>query len=177
MKAPVVYIPHGGGPLPLLDDPAHAELSLFLRGLPSMLGTIKAILVISAHWEEPVATVMTGEAPGMLFDYFGFPAESYKYKYSAPGAPELAEQVARLIHETGLTVAMDSSRDFDHGLFVPLMLMYPRADIPTFQLSLSVNLDPAYHYRLGESLQALRHQGVLILGSGLSFHNLKPEPA
>lgn len=177
MRAPVLFIPHGGGPLPLLGDAAHKPLSEFLRQIPKKLAGINAILVISAHWEEACPTLMTAEEPGMLYDYYGFPAESYELQYPAKGSPELARQVKLCLGANGIEVETNGERGFDHGVFVPLMLMYPEARLPVLQLSLNSHLDPAFHYGLGEALSTLRDQGVLILGSGLSFHNLRPDPS
>lgn len=177
MLSPVVYIPHGGGPRPVLGAPDHQELADFLRELPEIIGPIKAILVISAHWEEDTPTVMTSDAPGMLYDYYGFPPESYELVYPAAGSPALAAEVEDAFVSAGLPIKADGNRDFDHGSFIPLMLMYPEATLPVFQLSLSNNLDPAFHLAMGKAIQTLRSKGVLILGSGLSFHNLRPDPA
>lgn len=172
MKAPALYIPHGGGPLPLLDDPAHATLTAFLRQCPSLFTRPEAILVISAHWEAPTCTVQSGASPELLFDYYGFPQESYHFQYPAPGQPNLAERAASLLEGAGIPAALDAARGFDHGVFVPLMLMYPDADIPCFQLSLLDTMDPAAHIALGRALAPLRDDGVMILGSGSPFHNM-----
>ena len=172
-KAPVVYLPHGGGPLPLLRDPSHAELVRFLESLPSRLGQPQAIIMISAHWEEPVATVCRDENPQMLFDYYGFPPESYEYNYPAPGHRGLADKLQALLSDAGIPCSGVDGRGFDHGMFVPMMLMYPDAMIPCVQLSLVKGLDPLSHLQLGEALQTLREENVLIIGSGMSFHNLR----
>lgn len=172
MTMPVLYIPHGGGPLPLLDDPSHQPLTRFLQGLGTSLPKPAAILVISAHWEEALPTVQAAPVPDMLFDYYGFPPESYDYRYPAQGAPALAEQIAETLTKSGIDATLDRERGFDHGVFVPLLLMYPQANIPTLQLSLIKGLDAEQHLALGEALEELREQNVLILGSGMSFHNL-----
>ena len=173
MVAPVLFLPHGGGPLPVLGDPSHAALTRFMQGIPARLGRPRAILAISAHWEEPQASVTAAARPELIYDYYGFPPESYQIRYPAPGAPELAARVGDLLKAHNIASHADPSRGFDHGLFVPLKLMYPSADIPCIQLSLLSSLDPAAHVRLGEALAPLCDEDVLIIGSGLSFHNLR----
>jgi aromatic ring-opening dioxygenase catalytic subunit (LigB family) len=129
--------------------------------------------VISAHWEERVPTVMTSSAPPMFYDYYGFPAASYQIKWPAPGDPALAKRVQDLLGAAGFQSATDSERGFDHGTFVPLKLTYPDAEIPTVQLSLKAGLDPAEHLAIGRALAPLRDEGVFIIGSGMTFHNLR----
>lgn len=178
---PVLFVPHGGGPMPLLGEPNHRELTAFMQSVSASLPRPSAILVITAHWEETVATISSADAPGMLYDYYGFPPESYQFKYPALGDPLLAQRMADLLVAADIQSELSPKRDFDHGTFVPLMLMYPQADIPVVQLSLTKNLDPATHIALGKALAPLREQGVLILGSGMSFHNMQafftPDPA
>ena len=171
--SPVLYLPHGGGPLPLLADPGHADLVVFLKEIPKKLAKPSAILVISAHWEEQQTTITSAKNPELIYDYYGFPEESYEIKYPASGNPQLAQEVFELIESSGIKARLDGKRGFDHGLFVPLKLMYPEADIPCIQLSLLNNLSPEKHIALGKSLAPLRNKNVLIIGSGLSFHNLK----
>ena len=171
--APVLYLPHGGGPLPLLGDVNHDALVVFLEEIGTLLGEPSAILVISAHWEEDRPTITGGSHPEIIYDYYGFPAEAYKIQYAAPGHPKLANEVYELIEASGVQARLDERRGFDHGLFVPLKLMYPKAQIPCIQLSLLKSLDPTAHLALGRSIAALRKKKVLIIGSGLSFHNLK----
>ncbi len=170
---PVVFVPHGGGPMPLLGDANHRELTAFMRALASQLPRPDAILVISAHWEEEVAGISNSSAPGMLFDYYGFPPESYEFDYPAPGNPKLAKQIQQLLMAQQIDARLDNQRAYDHGTFVPLMLAYPAADVPVVQLSLLASLDPAAHIAMGKALAPLREQGVLILGSGMSFHNMR----
>lgn len=172
MRAPALYIAHGGGPLPLLDDPGHATLTAFLRQCPSLFPRPEAIAVVSAHWEAPTCTVQSGASPGLLFDYYGFPEQSYRFEYPAPGHPELAARAAGLLRQAGIDAVADAARGFDHGVFVPLMLMYPDAGIPCFQVSLLDSMDPAGHIALGRALAPLREAGVMLLGSGSSFHNM-----
>ena len=148
-------------------------LAAHLRGIDTALGVRpKAVLVVSAHWEAPVATVNGAEKPGLLFDYYGFPPHTYRLRYPAPGAPDLAVRVRQLLADAGFESAVDLKRGLDHGVFVPFMLIYPDADVPILQLSLHQSLDPALHLRLGRALAPLREQGVLIVGSGMSYHNL-----
>ena len=168
----IVFISHGGGPWPLLNNPRHKNLIEFLEKIPQTLISPSAILVISAHWEEDAPSVQSNLQPEMLYDYYGFPEESYQINYPAPGQPELAAQISALLKKNGIQANLDSKRGFDHGLFVPLMLMYPAATIPCLQLSLMSNLSPGKHIHLGKALRELRHENILIIGSGSSFHNL-----
>lgn len=169
----VVYFSHGGGPLPILGDPSHRAMVAFMKELPSRLRRPDAILVVSAHWEERAATLLGAPAPPMLYDYYGFPPEAYTVDYPAPGSPELAGRVARALDGQGIPARVDPRRGFDHGLFIPLMMMYPGADIPALQLSLVRGLDPATHLALGRALRGLLAENVLVIGSGFSFHNLE----
>lgn len=174
---PSYFISHGGGPWPYMQQESGAtytKLRAALQDIPKQLKqTPSAILMISAHWEETEFTLMSSAAPGMLYDYSGFPPHTYQIEYPAPGAPQLAERVAQLISASGAQVRFDAQRGFDHGAFVPLAVMYPDANIPVLQLSLRRGLDPATHLALGRALAPLRSEGVLILGSGLSYHNLR----
>jgi aromatic ring-opening dioxygenase catalytic subunit (LigB family) len=176
---PVVYLPHGGGPWPFVEGfggaPDELErLAAYLRSLADLpLVPPRALLVISAHWEAEVPTVMTGLEPPLLFDYYGFPAETYKLTWPAPGDPALASRVQELLGAAGIPSATDAVRGFDHGTFVPLKLAYPGAEVPTVQLSLKQGLDPAEHLAIGRALAPLRDEGVFILGSGMSYHNMR----
>lgn len=176
-RMPVIYLPHGGGPWPFVEmgfgDPTeYARLATYLRGM-SPTPRPRSVLCISAHWEERVPTVMTSAHPPMLYDYGGFPEAAYHIRWPAPGAPELAGRVRSLLTTAGIESAEDSARGFDHGTFVPLKLTYPDADVPTIQLSLKRGLDPASHLAIGRALAALRDEGVLIVGSGMSYHNMR----
>lgn len=171
--SPVLFIPHGGGPLPLLGDKSHRQLVSFLEAIAPALGTPSAICVISAHWEEQVATITSGESPVLIYDYYGFPDEAYNIQYPAVGSPKLANRIFDLLKHSGIDARLDDLRGFDHGLFVPLKIMFPNAQIPCVQLSLVQGLDPETHIRIGKALAALRQENVLIIGSGFSFHNLK----
>lgn len=168
----VLYIPHGGGPLPLLNEALFHNMNEFLRKIPSTIRKPEAIIVISAHWEESTISITASQNPPMLYDYSGFPAESYELQYPAPGHPELANRVAELLSSQGIDSHLDHERGFDHGVFIPLLMMYPDADIPCIQISLSSSLDAAFHIELGKALASLKNENILILGSGYSFHNM-----
>jgi aromatic ring-opening dioxygenase catalytic subunit (LigB family) len=178
-RMPVVFAPHGGGPWPFVDvglgsKPELDSLTAYLQSLRELPGEApKALLVVSAHWEEPVPTVMTSSAPPMLYDYYGFPPASYELTWPAPGHPGVAARVRELLGAAGFSTAEDAARGFDHGTFVPLKLTYPNAEIPTLQLSLKRGLDPAEHLAMGRALAPLRDEGVFIIGSGMTFHNLR----
>ncbi len=169
----VLFIPHGGGPLPLFGDESHQDMVDFLKEITPTFGEPSTILVISAHWEEDIATITSGKTPSLLYDYYGFSDEAYKVKYPAPGNPILADKICHLLQDSGIKARLDHQRGFDHGLFVPLKVMYPEATIPCIQLSLINNLDPKTHLQIGKALSELRKENVLIIGSGFSFHNLK----
>lgn len=176
MTLPVYFISHGGGPWPYMPEAARANAALAasLRDIPRQLGRRpSAILMVSAHWEAPQFTVSTAAAPGMLYDYYGFPAHTYQVRYPAPGSPELARRVLAHLRDAGLPAGHDDERGFDHGAFVPAYVMYPDADVPMVQLSLRSGYDPQEHLALGRALAPLRNDDVLILGSGLSYHNLR----
>ena len=172
-KAQIVYFSHGGGPLPILGDASHAAMVEFMRQLPARLRKPDAILVISAHWEESTATLLGAQSPPMFYDYYGFPDEAYEITYPAPGSPELANRIAELLNKNNIPARLDPRRGFDHGLFIPLKLMYPQADIPALQLSLLRGLNPAAHMALGKALRELMHENILVVGSGFSFHNMQ----
>jgi len=172
-KAQVVYFSHGGGPLPILGDVSHQAMVDFMKELPSQLRKPDAILVVSAHWEESTITVMDGERPPMFYDYYGFPEAAYEITYPASGNPALAHQIVELIKGKNIPVSTDTQRGFDHGLFIPLKLMYPQADIPSLQISLLRGLDPVAHLALGNALSDLMKENILVIGSGFSFHNMR----
>lgn len=178
-RLPVAFVPHGGGPWPFVDTgigaPEELEaLAAYLKSLRALpRAPVKAVLVISAHWEEAVPTVMSSPRPPMLYDYSGFPPASYQITWPAPGEPALAQRVRALLEQAGFTTAEDPSRGFDHGAFVPLKLAWPEAEVPTVQLSLRRGLDPREHLAMGRALAPLREEGVFIVGSGMTFHNLR----
>lgn len=172
---PTYFISHGGGPWPWMDwRQMFGNLEASLKDMPRQIGMKpKAVLVISGHWESREFAIMANPHPPMVYDYSGFPPHTYDVVYPAPGAPELAERVHSLIEKSGLPARLDMVQGFDHGAFVPLYVMYPQADVPVIQLSLKTGLDPAEHLAVGRALAPLREEGVLIVGSGLSYHNLR----
>lgn len=175
-RLPTYFISHGGGPWPWLPE-MRAGMHLLEKSLANMpveIGvTPKAILMISGHWEEGDFAVMSSAAPGMVYDYGGFPPFTYQIKYASPGAPEIAERVATLLKAADLPTHLDATRGYDHGVFAPMQVMYPRADVPLLQVAINRNYDPAQHIALGQALAPLRDEGVLIVGSGLSYHNMR----
>lgn len=174
---PSLYIPHGGGPAFFMQGPMRdmfRPVEHFLAGLASQLpATPRAIVVISAHWEAELPTVATNPAPELLYDYYGFPPETYAITYPAAPAPALAQEVISLLQAAGIRTHTDAQRGWDHGVFIPLKVMFAQAQIPLCAISLQANLDPQAHIDLGEALRPLRAQGVLIVGSGSSYHNLR----
>ncbi|MFM2485471.1 DODA-type extradiol aromatic ring-opening family dioxygenase [Celerinatantimonas yamalensis] len=175
-QLPTYFLSHGGGPWPWMQEfgTAYDELAQSLTQLSSDLTSRpQALLVVTAHWEEPSFSVSSAAFPSMIYDYYGFPDYTYQIQYPAPGDPQLAQSVVERLQSAGIEARTDSSRGFDHGTFTPLAVSFPKADIPVVQLSLNSNLDTALHYRAGQALQGLRDQGVLIIGSGLSYHNLR----
>jgi aromatic ring-opening dioxygenase catalytic subunit (LigB family) len=176
-RLPTYFISHGGGPWPWMKPEtggAYDRLEAALADMPRQIGRRPdAVLMVSAHWEEPVFTVMGHPRPPMVYDYGGFPAHTYQVRYAAPGAPELARRVQALIEAAGLPARIDAERGFDHGMFSPMAVIYPQADVPVVQLSLRRGLDPAQHIALGRAIAPLRGDNVLIVGSGLSYHNLR----
>jgi 4,5-DOPA dioxygenase extradiol len=171
-NAQIIYISHGGGPLPILGDASHAGMVEFMKKLPSRLHKPDGIMVISAHWEEEISTLLSAEKPAMFYDYYGFPEEAYRIQYSAPGNPELARQASNLLKKADIPAQLDPQRGFDHGLFIPLKLIYPQEDIPSIQLSLIKGLNAQRHIDLGKALRGLKASNILLIGSGFSFHNL-----
>jgi aromatic ring-opening dioxygenase catalytic subunit (LigB family) len=174
---PSIYLPHGGGPCFFMEDRygVWTRMAEYLRSIPASLPEPpKAILVISGHWEEEAFT-FTGSAahPGLIYDYYGFPPETYELAWPAPGAPWLAERGASLLREAGLSAGIDQERGFDHGVFIPLKVAFPEAAIPCVQMSLAAGLHPLLHVEAGRALAPLRDEGVLVIGSGMSFHNLR----
>jgi len=177
-KQPTFYIPHGGGPCFFMEGMGPAGtwdgMGNWLKALSKAVPQKPtALLVVSAHWEEPKVTVNTAAEPDLFYDYYGFPPHTYEIKYPALGAPVVAKQIIELLHEKGIETSTDSKRGLDHGVFIPFKLIYPAADIPIVQLSLKEGLDPAFHIGVGKALAPLREQGVLIVGSGMSYHNLR----
>lgn len=179
-RLPALYLPHGGGPWPwmkpgsMFDEQESGQLADYLARIPSLLPQKpKAMVVVSAHWEAAVPTVMTAPRPPIYYDYYGFPAEMYSIAWPAPGAPDVAARVRTLLGAANIPTAEDPKRGFDHGTFVPLKVTYPDADMPAMQLSLREGLDPAEHLAIGRALAPLRDEGILLVGSGMSYHNLR----
>jgi len=178
-RQPTLYLPHGGGPCFFMEwtmgprDTWH-RMAEWLRSIPGSLpATPEALLVVSGHWEAPVPTVTSSATPPLLYDYAGFPPSTYELTWPAPGSPDLAARVQRLLGSAGIEAGSDGKRGFDHGVFIPLKVAYPEPRIPTVQLSLRADLDPAQHLAMGRALAPLRDEGVLIVGSGMSYHNMR----
>ena len=176
MRQPTIFLPHGGGPCFFMEwtwgprdtwAPLAAWLGEMVASLPERP---RALLVVSAHWEAPRPTVTTSSAPPLLFDYSGFPLHTYLLSWPAPGDPALAARVRSLLAAAGIPSEEDPRRGYDHGVFVPLKVALPEAEIPTVQLSLVRGLDPGLHLAMGHALAPLRDEGVLIIGSGMSYH-------
>ncbi|KAL6757470.1 aromatic ring-opening dioxygenase catalytic subunit LigB [Haematococcus lacustris] len=176
MRQPVVYVSHGAGPLPLLTTAPPSQMAV-ARSLREVAHSLpckpSAIVLVTAHWEQPETTVSTCPAPPLLFDYGGFPPESYQLTYPAPGHPQLAKRITQLLRAAGLPNSQDSCRGYDHGTFVPLKVMFPEADVPVVQVSLVDSLDPERHIQVGQALAPLGDENVLLVASGSSFHNLQ----
>jgi aromatic ring-opening dioxygenase catalytic subunit (LigB family) len=174
---PTIFIPHGAGPCFFMDwspRDAWTKMGKYLQGIASTLSRQpKAIVIVSAHWLESGFVTTGGVQPEMIFDYNGFPPHTYELKYPAPGAPLLAAEIERLIANAQLVGGINTHRGFDHGMFIPLMMMFPEAKIPVVQLSLRNDLDPQAHFKAGRALESLRDQDILILGSGMSYHNMR----
>lgn len=177
LRQPTLFIPHGAGPCFFMDwNPPTAwnRMADYLRSVGDTLPERpRAIVMVSAHWLEPAFGVTGTPRPELIYDYYGFPPHTYELRYPAPGEPALAERVATLLNQGGQPARVDPQRGFDHGMFIPLKLMFPDADIPVIQLSLRHDLDPQAHLDAGRALAPLRDQGVLIIGSGMSFHNMR----
>ncbi|KAK2027818.1 Extradiol aromatic ring-opening dioxygenase [Colletotrichum zoysiae] len=178
-RGAVVCIAHGGGPMPVLGDPGHAAINASLKNrVPKMLKlntpeAPRAIVVVTAHWSEARPTISSGERHDLYYDYYGFPNEAYSLKYPAPGSPTVAQEVKKALEKEGLSPVMDSRRGWDHGVFVPLLLIHPAANIPVIQLSVLASEDPEEHFRMGRALASLRDSNVAIVGSGFaSLHNM-----
>jgi len=173
---PTYFLSHGGGPWPWLDGPFRRGFDVLEASLKDMrreLGDApRAVLMVSGHWEERRFTLSSGDRPGMIYDYGGFPPETYRIRYAAPGSPALAETATDLLRTAGLDAGTDAARGYDHGTFTVMKILYPEETMPLVQLSLRADMDPAAHLAAGRALAPLRDQGVLIIGSGLSYHNL-----
>lgn len=176
-RLPTYFITHGGGPWPYMEGPFRRhfdKLETALKRIRNELGDLpKALLIVSGHWEGPSFTASASPRPSMLYDYAGFPEETYHIQYNAPGSPELAERVHSLLAEGGMPAAIDPARGLDHGTFSLMRPMYPEADIPVVQLSLRHGFDPEEHLQAGRLLAPLRDEGIVIIGSGSSYHDLQ----
>ena len=177
VRMPTWFIPHGAGPCFFMDwNPKDAwnKTGKFLKDLPLTLSNQpKAILMISAHWMKSTISLTGAQNPELIYDYHGFPAHTYDLQYPAKGDPALAKEIIETLASSQIKAKLDASRGFDHGMFIPMLMMFPKADIPVIQLSLHNNLDPQTHFNLGVALEKFRDQGVLIIGSGMSFHNMR----
>lgn len=177
LRLPTYFLSHGGGPWPWIKDRLPGDLDRLeasLAAIPDELAARpKAILCVSAHWTAPTFTIQRNAQPPMLYDYGGFPEFTYRISYPARGAPAVADRVAALLEDVGIDAAFDDSRGFDHGVFAPLFVIYPDADVPIVQLSTRSGFDPSAHLELGRTLAPLRDEGILIIGSGLSYHNMQ----
>jgi aromatic ring-opening dioxygenase catalytic subunit (LigB family) len=178
-RMPVYFIPHGGGPCFFMEwtngpKDTWNKTADFLRGIPLQVGQKpSAILIVSGHWEESRFSVTSGARPALIYDYSGFPPSTYQLRYDAPGDPPLAHRVCELLRAAGIDANEDPAHGWDHGVFIPFKVAYPDADIPVIELSLKRGLDPAVHIAAGRALSPLRDEGVLIVGSGMSFHNMR----
>jgi aromatic ring-opening dioxygenase catalytic subunit (LigB family) len=174
---PTLFVPHGAGPCFFMEwEPAGTwdRMRAWLQNIVKHAGARpSALLVVSGHWEEPAVTVNAAESHNLLYDYSGFPNHTYEIEWPAKGSPELAGQVRSLLDLAGLESAETRTRGLDHGVFVPMKVAFPVADVPIVQLSLKSGLDPEAHLAVGRALAPLRHKGVLIIGSGMSFHNMR----
>ncbi len=176
-RMPALFIPHGGGPCFFMDwDPKNEwdKMANYLRNIASGLpAQPKAVVMVSAHWIQSEVTVTSASHPEMIFDYDGFPANTYELRYPAPGEPGLAEKLVHLLKTAGIQARTNETRGYDHGMFIPMLLMFPEANIPVIQMSLTKTLNPEEHIAIGQALESLRDEGVLIVGSGMSFHNMR----
>ncbi|WP_304543157.1 DODA-type extradiol aromatic ring-opening family dioxygenase [Sulfurimonas microaerophilic] len=172
-KPRVLFLSHGGGPLPVLGDEGHLEMVEKLKDLALKLPKPSAILLISAHWEDELVCITSARHPSLIYDYYGFPKESYDIKYPCNGEPSLAREVDRVLTNAGIETELNEDHGFDHGLFIPLKIMYPEADIPCVEISLLNTLDPLEHINIGSALADINYDNLLIIGSGFSFHNMR----
>ena len=169
----IIYFSHGGGPLPILNDPAHDKMIQFMKNLSTNIRRPDSIIVFSAHWEEETVTIQSGNSPDLIYDYYGFPEPSYSIEYPCKGNPQLASKISEAFSNFGIEHRMEKDRPYDHGSYIPLKIIYPDADIPVLQISLNHNLDPFTHLNIGKALRTLLDDNLLIIGSGFSFHNMR----
>jgi 4,5-DOPA dioxygenase extradiol len=166
---PTVFVSHGAPTLAIQPGEAGAALRALTPDVPPP----SAILMVSAHWETQAPVLSTATQPETIHDFGGFPEQLYRIRYPAPGAPELAQRAKALLDAGGFPTTLDPTRGLDHGAWVPLLFLYPDADVPVTQLSIQPHLSPVHHYRMGEALRQLTHEGVLIVASGSLTHNLR----
>lgn len=169
----VIYFSHGGGPLPILNDPSHGKMIQFMKDLPAQIHKPDAIIVFSAHWEEDIVSIQSSNNHEMIYDYYGFPDAAYRITYPCKGNSALAKKVGALFEKNGIEYRLDDKRPYDHGSYIPLKIMYPDAEIPVIQVSLNHNLNPLTHISMGQALRPLLTENILIIGSGFSFHNMR----
>jgi len=186
-RLPTAFVSHGGGPSffidgkggPMSEIDMHSEPKKSLERLPKQLGAEKpdAIVIVTAHWEGGGEVLISGkdEYTKLYYDYGGFPAFTYELQYRAPAHPKLAAQIAKMLTDSNIPAKLDKKRDWDHGVFIPLKVMFPNADIPVVAVSILSSYDPAAHIAVGKALAPLRDQNVLILGSGFATHNFDPK--
>lgn len=173
--APSLFVNHGGGPYPVMGEKDNLEIAQSLRDVRKLIdfNQLKAIILVTAHWEADIVSISSAEKHELLFDYYNFPPETYKYKYGAKGDPALARKVHDALSSKGIPSRLDSKRGWDHGVFVPMMLIRPEADIPIVQVSILESQDASQHYEIGKVLHQFRKDGVAVIGSGLSYHNMR----
>jgi aromatic ring-opening dioxygenase catalytic subunit (LigB family) len=175
-RLPTYFISHGGGPWPYIPEMRsmfrYLEASL-IRMVHDLREEPRAVLVVSGHWTEPEPKITSNPQPPMVYDYSGFPPYTYQVQYPAPGDPVLAAQTQQLLRDAGFAASLDPAQGYDHGTFTPLVIMYPEANVPVIQLSLKAGYDPAEHLAMGRAIARLRDENVLIVGSGLSYHNMR----
>lgn len=176
-RLPTYFVSHGGGPWPYMTGEWRAAMTELEQSLIAMRQELaeapKAVLMVTSHWESQGFAISSGDQPGMVYDYYGFPDYLYSIRYGAPGSPDLARRVQSLLTTHKIDAQLDPTRGFDHGTFSVMKPLYPEETMPVVQLSLDHRLDPAWHLAAGRALAPLRDEGVLIIGSGLSFHNLR----
>lgn len=169
----VLFLSHGGGPMPLLGDLRHKQMVECLQDIAQNIAKPSAILVVSAHWEQKIIGITASKNPSLIYDYYGFPEQSYYITYPALGEINLAKQIHKILSKNQIPSILDEKRGYDHGVFVPLKIMYEKADIPVIQLSLLSSLDPQEHLKIGQVLSQLEYENLLVVGSGFSFHNMR----
>jgi aromatic ring-opening dioxygenase catalytic subunit (LigB family) len=179
-RQPALFLSHGGGPCFWMDYPEPVGrhgfdgLRRYLENLmPSLPEQPRAWMIVSAHWEAATPTVGAQSVPSMLYDYYGFPPNTYQLQWPARGAHDVAARVRALLAQAGIPSDQDDSRGYDHGVFVPFLIADPEASTPVATLSLRSDLDPGFHLAVGRALAPLRDEGVAIIGSGMSYHNLR----